>query len=140
MCRYEAAFLRIQDATGVENIDELIKQFIDSENKSYELFQLVNQRTEEADVKQAQVRALQDEVAKVKGVDASSAAGDRRKRLDQAYALQRLHKVLEDKACKHDEVTKSLRQIYGESCEDRARPYQFLNVLRVGFFTACWFR
>ena len=39
---YEAAFSKIQAASGIKNIDELINQFIEAEDKNFSLFNHVN--------------------------------------------------------------------------------------------------
>ena len=45
---YEAAFSKIQAATGIQDIDELVEKFIKAEDKNFTLFSRVNKLAAEA--------------------------------------------------------------------------------------------
>lgn len=53
------AFAKIQDATGISDIDDLVKAFASAESASYNLFNYVNEVN-------AEVEALEDSIAKVR--------------------------------------------------------------------------
>ena len=61
---YEEAFAKIQTATGITDIDELVTTFINAEDQNFALFNYVNEQTNEIEKLEEQVQALQDEQAK----------------------------------------------------------------------------
>ena len=46
---YQEAFNRIAKATGAQNIDELVKNFIDAEERNFTLSRFVNELTQETE-------------------------------------------------------------------------------------------
>ena len=56
---YQAAFDRILKATGAKNIDELVMNFIEAEERNFTLSKYVNELTQENEI-------LDDEIAKIK--------------------------------------------------------------------------
>ena len=45
--KYEEAFARIQQATGITDIDELVATFIEAEDDNFSLFNYVNELNNE---------------------------------------------------------------------------------------------
>ena len=64
---YEAAFLKIQEATKIESLDELVDKFIEAEERNYKLFNFVNQLNVETERMESQVSDVAAEIEKFKG-------------------------------------------------------------------------
>ena len=64
---YEAAFSKIQAATGIQNIDELVDKFIKAEDKNFAMFSHVNKLAAEADHMEQSIGDIRAEIEKYKG-------------------------------------------------------------------------
>ena len=64
---YEEAFCKIQEATGIHDIDELVDMFIESEDKNYSLYTYVNTLADDIEKMEAQVMTVKAEIDKYKG-------------------------------------------------------------------------
>ena len=64
---YEAAFSKIQAATGIQDIDELVEKFIKAEDKNFTLFSRVNKLAAEADGLEQSISDIKSEIEKYKG-------------------------------------------------------------------------
>jgi len=67
MQSYEDAFARIQAATGISDIDELVSSFIAAEDENYTLFNYVNELSQEQEKLQEQVTEISEEAERLKG-------------------------------------------------------------------------
>eukprot|EP01029_Cantina_marsupialis_P011830 TRINITY_DN2632_c0_g1_i2.p1 TRINITY_DN2632_c0_g1~~TRINITY_DN2632_c0_g1_i2.p1 ORF type:complete len:555 (-),score=181.17 TRINITY_DN2632_c0_g1_i2:148-1812(-) len=76
---YEEAFTKIQQATGIEDLDEVVNRFIESEDKNYSLFNYVNQLARDIERLEAQVVTVRGEIDKYKGQGVNS--DNQRKRI-----------------------------------------------------------
>jgi hypothetical protein len=56
---FEEAFLQIKNATGIDNIDELVQTFIDAEDQNFSLFNYVNELNNE-------IEKLDESIAEVR--------------------------------------------------------------------------
>lgn len=61
---FEEAFNRIKQATGITQIDELVRIFIKNEDQNFSLFNYVNEQTNEIEKLEEQVQQLRDEEQK----------------------------------------------------------------------------
>ena len=61
---FEEAFNKIKAATGINDIEELVRTFIKNEDQNFSLFNYVNEQTNEIEKLEEQIQALQDEEAK----------------------------------------------------------------------------
>lgn len=64
---YEEAFNRIQEATGIQDIDELVDKFIQAEDKNFSLFNYVNELNAEIEKLESQIGNVKAEIEKYKG-------------------------------------------------------------------------
>jgi len=64
---YEHEFKKIQDATGITGIDELVNKFIEAEEKNYSLFNYVNTLASDIEKMEKDVAAIKKEVDTYKG-------------------------------------------------------------------------
>ena len=63
---YEEAFNKIQSATGIQDIDELVETFIKAEDKNFTLFKFVNELSNDIETLEKQIQDLQIEIEKCK--------------------------------------------------------------------------
>lgn len=61
---FEEAFNKIKSATGITDIDELVKTFIKNEEHNFSLFNYVNEQNNEIEKLEDQIQALKDEEMK----------------------------------------------------------------------------
>lgn len=64
---YDEAFAKINEATGITEIDELVKTFVDSEKQNYSLFNYVNELSNEMDKLKQQIHETKEEINTFKG-------------------------------------------------------------------------
>ncbi|CAG9318865.1 unnamed protein product [Blepharisma stoltei] len=64
---YEDAFNKIQAATGIQDIDELVNNFIRAEDKNFTLFKFVNELSNDIEMLEKQIQDLQIEITSCKG-------------------------------------------------------------------------
>mmetsp|Transcript_37190 Transcript_37190/g.91946 ORF Transcript_37190/g.91946 Transcript_37190/m.91946 type:complete len:562 (-) Transcript_37190:205-1890(-) len=68
---YEEAFQKIQQATGITDIDELVTTFIAAEDQNFSLFNFVNELNQEQEKLEEQMVELNHEIEKFKGAGAA---------------------------------------------------------------------
>ena len=61
---YTQAFEKIQQATGIEEIDQLVHTFITAEDQNYTLFNYVNEVNNEIEKLEDQITAIRGETDK----------------------------------------------------------------------------
>ena len=64
---FEEAFAKIEAATGIHDIDLLVKNFIQAEEKNFTLFKFVNELSNEIENLEQQITEMQIELEKSKG-------------------------------------------------------------------------
>ena len=64
---YEEAFAKIQAATGISDIDELVTTFINAEDQNFALFNYVNELNGECEKLEEQIADIKSEIEKYKG-------------------------------------------------------------------------
>jgi len=64
---YEEAFAKIQQATGISDIDELVTTFINAEDQNFALFNYVNELNGECEKLEEQIAEIKAEIEKYKG-------------------------------------------------------------------------
>jgi len=64
---YEEAFAKIQAATGITDIDELVTTFINAEDENFRLFNYVNELNQEIEKLEDQITDIKNEIEKYKG-------------------------------------------------------------------------
>mmetsp|Transcript_37187 Transcript_37187/g.91934 ORF Transcript_37187/g.91934 Transcript_37187/m.91934 type:complete len:562 (-) Transcript_37187:205-1890(-) len=64
---YEEAFQKIQQATGITDIDELVTTFINAEDENFRLFNYVNELNQEIEKLEEQITDIKSEIEKYKG-------------------------------------------------------------------------
>jgi len=105
---YEEAFEKIQEATGINDIDALVQSFVDAEEKNYNLWNYVNELRSESEKLEEQVVDLRNEIEKYKGQGANS-ENQRKKILeDLEMRLVKAEEKVNVYEGKHTSAVKSL--------------------------------
>ena len=61
---YEEAFAKIEAATGIQNIDVLVAEFIKAEEANFKMFRFVNSQADEIEQLENSIQELKDELWK----------------------------------------------------------------------------
>ncbi|CAN0172184.1 unnamed protein product, partial [Discosporangium mesarthrocarpum] len=61
---FEEAFSKIKSATGIEDIEELVRTFIKNEDQNFSLFNYVNEQQNELEKLEEQLQGLREEELK----------------------------------------------------------------------------
>ena len=64
---YEEAFAKIEAATGIHDIEKLVADFIQNEEKNFTLFKFVNELSNEIENLESQISDMQDEIDRYRG-------------------------------------------------------------------------
>ncbi|CEM33805.1 unnamed protein product [Vitrella brassicaformis CCMP3155] len=124
---YEEAFAKIQAATGISDIDELVQTFINAEDQNFSLFNYANDLSADIEKLEAQISALRTEMADVSAsagtslvvrspspTDAMASEQDKAQffqKLEERW--QRLEKRCEHYEMKYQQTQRILRSIKG---------------------------
>ena len=102
---YEEAFSKIQAATGITNIDELVDSFIEAEDKNFSLFNYANTLTADLEKLETEAGGLKGENAQLKGHNLSTKDSAKQKALMQ----------LEERWTKTEKKAEHYEQLYQQS-------------------------
>ncbi|OMJ81002.1 hypothetical protein SteCoe_18615 [Stentor coeruleus] len=82
---YEEAFRKIEEATGISDIDELVKTFVEAEMQNYSLFNTVNDLAGDMEKLEQQINEIKAEIEKYKnhGFSADNQRKKQMKELEQ---------------------------------------------------------
>lgn len=109
---YEEAFAKIQKATKITDIDELVSTFINAEDHNFSLFNYVNDLSNEIEKLEEQTSSLREEIARYKGQAGAPTDNQRKKILEELE--HRLTKT-ETKATVHEakyhQATKTINSL-----------------------------
>jgi len=78
---FEEAFAKIQAATGISDIDELVATFIEAEDQNFSLFNYVNELNSEVEKLEEQIADLRKEIEKHRGQAQNTDNQVRRRRI-----------------------------------------------------------
>eukprot|EP00928_Gymnodinium_smaydae_P098309 TRINITY_DN9116_c0_g3_i1.p1 TRINITY_DN9116_c0_g3~~TRINITY_DN9116_c0_g3_i1.p1 ORF type:complete len:545 (-),score=211.27 TRINITY_DN9116_c0_g3_i1:107-1741(-) len=96
---YEEAFARIQAATGICEIDELVQTFINAEDQNYSFFKYNNLLREDIEKMEAQIAEYKDEYISLSG---SSSRKEDTERLRLLTSLEEKLSQIEQRADSYD--------------------------------------
>jgi polyhydroxyalkanoate synthesis regulator phasin len=74
---FEEAFLKIKAATGIADIEELVRTFIKNEDQNFSLFNYVNEQTNEVEKLEEQIQQLREEEHKYAAESGEDAAAQK---------------------------------------------------------------
>ena len=113
---YSEAFQKIQEATGITDIDELVTKFLDAEDQNFTLFTYVNDLNLEIEKVESQINDIKGDIEKYKG-QGNDSENQRKKILDQ----------LEEKLRQTEDKTDQTEKQYDQSVKT-------INGLKTGIF------
>jgi len=105
---YEEAFAKIQAATGISDIDELVTTFINAEDQNFALFNYVNELNGECEKLEEQIADIRQEIEKYKGQGLNT--DNQRKKIlkDLEERLQRTEAKAEQYEKKYEAAMKTV--------------------------------
>ena len=108
---YEEAFAKIQAATGIEDIDELVTTFINAEDQNFALFNYVNELNGECEKLEEQIADIKAEIEKYKGQGLNT--DNQRKKIlkDLEDRLQRTEAKAEQYEKKYEAAMKTVNAL-----------------------------
>eukprot|EP00397_Hematodinium_sp_SG-2012_P028170 GEMP01029646.1.p1 GENE.GEMP01029646.1~~GEMP01029646.1.p1 ORF type:complete len:541 (+),score=178.60 GEMP01029646.1:61-1683(+) len=80
---YEEAFAKIQAATGISDIDELVQNFINAEDQNFSLFNYANELSADIEKQEADIAELQAEMEQLRGVGSGQPDANKQKVLQE---------------------------------------------------------
>jgi len=109
---FEEAFNKIKSATGISDIEELVRTFIKNEDHNFSLFNYVNEQNNEIEKYEEQIQALREEERRL-----SQESGD------DVHQHKQILKELESKLAS----TESMAEKYEVRCQDLQRVVESLK-------------
>eukprot|EP00742_Colponemidia_sp_Colp-10_P000533 GILJ01000580.1.p1 GENE.GILJ01000580.1~~GILJ01000580.1.p1 ORF type:complete len:574 (-),score=156.25 GILJ01000580.1:1098-2819(-) len=108
---YEEAFAKIQAATGISDIDELVQTFINAEDQNFSLFNFVNELSNEIEILEQQIADIKTEIEKYKGQGANT--DNQRKKIlkDLEERLARTETKAEQYELKYQQSMKTVNSL-----------------------------
>lgn len=108
---YEDAFAKVQEATGINDIDEMVNKLLEAEEKNFSLFNYVNELNNEIDQLELLIGENKVEMEKHKGQ--GSSADTQQKRLARVGEdrLQRIKTKADKYELKYSTATKTINQL-----------------------------
>lgn len=108
---FEAAFERIKEMTGLEDLDELVRRFIEVEDKNFALFNFVNEQNNEIEQLNDNIQEIKNEIEKfqLQGIELE----DQRKRILKELEDKQTvcSKEADEYEKKHTEISKIIDQL-----------------------------
>merc|ERR1719262_466567 len=109
---YEEAFAKIQAATGISDIDELVTTFINAEDQNFALFNYANELSGDIEKLEAQISELKGELEQLKGVGSGQADAQKQKVLaDLEEKWNTMDKKAEQHELKYQQAVKTLTAV-----------------------------
>ena len=109
---FEEAFNKIKQATGISDVEELVRSFIKNEDHNFSLFNYVNEQNNEIEKYEEQIQALREEERKF-----AQESGD------DVHQHKQILKELESKLAS----TESMSEKYEVRCQDLQRVVESLK-------------
>ena len=111
MQSYEDAFARIQAATGISDIDDLVSSFIAAEDENYSLFNYVNELSQEQEKLQEQVTDITAEAERLLGQGSQGDSHNKRVINDLEDRMAKAQARTEQFAKKNHAINKNLASL-----------------------------
>merc|ERR1719460_2632303 len=109
---FEEAFAKIQAATGISDIDELVQNFINAEDQNFSLFNYANELSGDIEKLEAQISELKGELEQLKGVGSGQADAQKQKVLaDLEEKWNSMDKKAEQHELKYQQAVKTLTAV-----------------------------
>lgn len=109
MQNFEDAFRKISAATGISDVDELVRVFIENEEQNFSLFRYMNEQTAEIERLEDEINALQDE-----GDRYRAEQGDDGKTREEVTRIEKQIKVAEEQTALYDAKCEEQQKLLDE--------------------------
>ena len=108
---FEEAFQRIKAATGINDIEELVRNFIKNEEQNFSLFNYVNDVNSEIERLEHSISGMRNQIEKYKGQDASSNTQRKKTVRDLEDRLTKTDKKAEDYESRYNLAVRTINQL-----------------------------
>jgi len=108
---YEEAFAKIQETTGIEDVEELIVKFLEAEDKNFSLFNYVNELNSEIEQHELMIHDAKTEIEKHKGQGVSTDTQQKRIMRVLEERLQRTRSKADEYENRHCAAQKTINQL-----------------------------
>ena len=108
---YGEAFQKIQQATGISDIDELVNAFIDAEDQNFSLYNYVNELNAEVEKLEEQIKETKADIEKYKGQGASTDSQRKKILTDLETRLQKTESKADAYESKHSSALKTVNAL-----------------------------
>lgn len=105
---YGEAFEKIQTATGIQDIDELVTNFVDAEDKNFTLFNYINELNQEIEKLEEQIDTIKAEIEAYKAGGVLSDTMRKKELKDMEEKLQKMEAKADLYEKKHEEAMKTV--------------------------------
>ena len=105
---YGKAFEKIQTATGIQDIDELVTSFVNAEDKNFTLFNYINELNQEIDKLEDQISTIRGEIEAYKAGGMLSDTIRKKELKDMEEKLQKMEMKADLYEKKHEEAMKTV--------------------------------
>ena len=109
MQNFEDAFRKISAATGISDVDELVRVFIENEAQNFSLFRYTNEQTAEIERLEDEINALQ-----VEGDRCRAEQGDNSNARDEISKIEKQIKAAEEQTATYDAKCEESQQLLNE--------------------------
>lgn len=147
---YGEAFEKIQTATGIQDIDELVSNFVDAEDKNFSLFNYINEMNQEIEKLEEHIDEIKGEIEEYKAGGVVSDTMRKKELKNMEEKLQRMETKADLYEKKYEEAMKtvntlkagvwnifnkigcntpSIRELLGEGNVTEANLMQYLGIV-----------
>jgi chromosome segregation ATPase len=108
---YEDALLRIQEGTGIYDIDEIVTRFLEAEEQNFSLFNYVNDINTEIERLEHNISDMRNQIEKYRGQGMSTDTQRRKLAKDLQEKLERTKKQTEEYEVRYQTATRTITQL-----------------------------
>merc|ERR1739848_81912 len=109
---YEEAFAKMQAATGISDIDELVENFINAEDQNFSLFTYANELSGDIEKHEAEIADLKGQLESLKGTGGGPVNAEKQKmfgELEEKWS--KIDKMAEHYELKYQQAAKTLTAV-----------------------------
>eukprot|EP00428_Durinskia_dybowskii_P061112 CAMPEP_0170380012 /NCGR_PEP_ID=MMETSP0117_2-20130122/13642_1 /TAXON_ID=400756 /ORGANISM="Durinskia baltica, Strain CSIRO CS-38" /LENGTH=517 /DNA_ID=CAMNT_0010635475 /DNA_START=58 /DNA_END=1611 /DNA_ORIENTATION=+ len=108
---YEETLLKIQESTGIYDINEIVNKFMEAEEQNFSLFNYVNDVNSEIERLEHSISSMRNQIEKYKGQDASSNTQRKKTVRDLEDKLTKTDKKAEDYESRYNLAVRTINQL-----------------------------
>jgi coiled-coil domain-containing protein 63/114 len=108
---YEELLLKVQESTGIYDINEIVNKFMEAEEQNFSLFNYVNDVNSEIERLEHNISSMRNQIEKYKGQDASSNTQRKKTVRDLEDKLTKTDKKAEDYEARYNLAVRTINQL-----------------------------